>query len=306
MGKRLAGSLGRRRPRRRPLGGAARRQAALLLAAVVALGQGGCSELWGSSRTPNPDNCLGSGCPDGLVCDTELQVCVSPQPPDLATPDLALTPSPTSLIFPAVPEPAQLPIAIPFQLATWQPSTLFYSVDGSEPLPGSSAAGASPLVTPELGSGLLRWRAYGGTGTVLESTQQRTLSLSAQPQDLGALAHSLQFTASGGPLLEVAPGTRVQGKLSFRAWRSTPTGYCPGCILQLVMVVPSVGIPSGGCVENIQGYGSFPGMTGEMNFDFTAPTQPGEYEPYIGLTLQFSCDGSQPGIGRALGRLRVK
>lgn len=274
----------------------------------MALGLGGCSALWGGSRTPNPDNCLYSGCPDGQVCDAELQVCVSPQPPDLATPDLVSTPSPASQIFPAVPEPAQLPIAIPFQLATWQPSTLLYSVDGSEPLPGSSATvtGASPLTTPELGSGLVRWRAYGGTGTLLEGTQQRTLSLSAPPQDLGALAYSLQFAGSGGPLLEVAPGARVQGKLSFRAWRSTPTGYCPGCILQLVLVVPSVGVPSGGCVENIQGYGSFPGLTGEMNFDFVAPTQPGEYAPYIGLTLQFSCDGSQPGAGLALGRLRVK
>jgi hypothetical protein len=223
-------------------------------------------------------------------------------------PDLALTPSPTSQIFPVLTEPAQLPIAIPFQLATWQPAAIHYSTDGSEPLSGAgvTTSGPAPVQTPALGSGLLRWRADGGAGTSLEGTQQRTLNMAAPPQDLGLLAYSLQFTGSGGPLLEVAPGTRVQGKLSYRAWRSTPAGYCPGCILQLVMVVPSVGIPSGGCVENVQGFGTFPGTTGELSFDFTAPTQPGEYAPFVNLTLQFSCDGTQPGNGLVVGRLRVR
>lgn len=278
---------------------------------VLGLGGSGCADLWGRSTTPNPDNCARSGCPDGQVCDADRQVCVAPVDlgaPDLSLPDLYLGPAATSYYFPAIASPIQLPIAVPFQLATWDASTILYTLDGSEPVRAgaSTISGASPARTAPIASGTLSWRADAGPYSLLEAVQQRTVATAAAPESLGALGYDLRFTDSGGPLLTVAPGARVTGTVAYRAWRSSPTGYCPGCFLQLVMVVPSVGIPSGGCVDGVEGFGPFPGVTGEIRFDFTAPMQPGEYAPFLGLTLQFTCDGAQPGSGVAVGRLRVR
>lgn len=290
-------------------------RSALWLGLGLGLGLSGCAELWGQSSTPNPDNCVRSGCADGLVCDPERQICVpfdpaydfsAPTGPDLASP----TSAPVSLLFPEYPnlDPIPIPLALAFQVATWEPSTMHYTLGGSEPFPGTAGttSGPSPLKTRNFGGGTLSWRSESSTGGVFEAVRRRQVTMTASPQDLGMLAYDLRFTGSGGPLLQVSSGARVQGLLAWRAWRSTTTGYCPGCILQMVMSVEAVGIPTGGCAENIQNLGEFPGGTGELSFDFVAPEAAGEYNVRAGLTLQFFCDGTQPQTPVLVGRLRVR
>lgn len=274
----------------------------------------GCADLWGQSSTPNPDNCVRSGCPDGLVCDPERQICVPFDPSadfsSFPTLDLATSgAAPVSYVFPDYPtlDPMPIPLALGFQVATWEASTMHYTLGGSEPIPGSTGttSGASPLKTRNFGGGTLSWRSESSSGG-FESVRRRLVTMTASPVDLGMLAYDMRFSGSGGPLLEVSPGARVQGQLAWRAWRSTATGYCPGCILQMVMSVEGVGVPPGGCAENIQALGEFPGGTGELSFDFTAPEGTGEYTVRAGLTLQFFCDGSPPTSPILVGRIRVR
>jgi hypothetical protein len=74
----------------------------------------------------------------------------------------------------------------------------------------------------------------------------------------------------------------------------------------MVMSVDGVGVPTGGCAENVQNLGEFPGATGELSFDFNAPEAAGEYTVHAGLTLQFFCDGSPPQTPVVVGRIRVR
>ena len=67
--------------------------------------------------------------------------------------------------------------------------------------------------------------------------------------------------------------------------------------------VNGVGTASG--CANVSVAGPFPGVSGPVNFAFTAPTQSGTYFIRGGYTTQFGCDGTVPGVTGTIGMIVV-
>ena len=102
-------------------------------------------------------------------------------------------------------------------------------------------------------------------------------------------------------MVTVAPGTPLTGRLPFQAWQSTAQGFCPGCIIQFVVAVETIGAV--GCLNTVSFYGPYPGQPDTVSFAFNAPMAPGKYRLYCGLTLSFSCDGTTsngPDVGMVI------
>ena len=236
-----------------------------------------CSQLWSGSFSPNHDNCVAnpSACENGQICNTVTEACEdeSTSTIDLSTPvdtaDMSvplLTP-PTSFIFPGLSATKlDFPRDAKYSIEAQGSAVIYYTLDGSEPNPGMTTT----------------------------MSGQSPLSLGAVPAN-----SRIRWSADYGS----GYGTALTGTLRFQAWQSTATGYCPGCIIQFVVSVKDVGAV--GCLNTVTGYGSYPGQSAAVPFSFSAPTTPGTYPVYSGLTLQFSCDGTVA-TGTEVGLVIVK
>ncbi len=212
----------------------------------------------------------------------------------------------TSYVFPgAVAGNPFRPRATKYTLATIGPATIYYTLNGSVPTPGVAGTTtiASPVTLPAVdGVATIRWFAQ-FPGGFLEGEQTLTHTTSATTTvNLGTLSENMRING-GGPIAVVPASKTVTGTVDYTVWSSDPTGYCPGCILQYVIVVDGVGT-SAGCT-NVGVAGSFPGVSGAQSFTFISPAKAGTYFVRAGLTQQFSCDGTMPG-GEPIGMIVVQ
>ena len=275
----------------------------------------GCEQLWSGKTKDDPRNCVAISdlCPQGQHCNLATEVCEldGAEDPDLGP---GLPAAPVSYIFPGgaggVVQQATWPRDIKIALATQDPKgTIHYTTDGTAPAPGMS--GTKSEVVPALngivpGGTTIRWFGDYGPAFALEPIHVYTLNTSAVPPDtFGFIPEPVIFTGQDKPIIEVAPSTVVTGNILVQLWSSTPTGYCPGCIVQWVVSVEGVGPGPVTCVDGVNVAGYYPGAIGNVPISFTAPAQPGRYRVYSGLTLQFSCDGTQAN-GPDLGLVIVK
>lgn len=264
----------------------------------LAVSLGGCSDLWGGSTRPDANNCVRNPgvCASGEVCNSETEACETPA---MAPPsdDRSLRPTPpASYILPGgVATPTlDYPRDANFVIATEKPATIYYTVDGSPPQPGMGttlSADSRLNFTPLLPGVVVRWLADYGPAYSLGS--ERTFVATKNnpsPPDMGVIPDPAVFELSGGPIVRVSPGQQINGSVRFQAWQSTPTGFCPGCIIQYVVSLEGLGPV--GCMNTVTGYGPYPGQSASLDVAFNAPMQPGRYRLYSGLTLQFGCDGT--------------
>jgi hypothetical protein len=213
----------------------------------------------------------------------------------------------TSFIFPgATPGNPTRPRATQYTIATVPVATIHYTLNGTDPVPGAAGtvSGASPLTLPAVdGTTEIRWFAQfpGGYRELTRSTFHSTNATATA--NLGLISERTRVNG-GGPIAVVARGASVSTSVDYTVWSSSASGYCPSCILQYVVIVDAVGGPAGCANVNIPG--AFPGVSGTLDFTFTAPAQPGSYFIRATLTQQFSCDGSRPGGGEPLGMIVVQ
>lgn len=272
----------------------------------------GCTALWSGTAQPEPTNCVSNpaACGANEVCNTRTEVCEAVVPNDLGTMDLTplLTP-PTSFVFPGgLSSTLDFPRSAQYSLeASHGPATIFYTLDGTTPVPGAAGtkSGPSPVNLGLVAAGTqIRWSAdYGAAYSLEQSHLFTATTTNPSPIDFGAIPEPAVFDQSGSSVVTVTPGAPLTGQLRFQAWQSTATGYCPGCIIQFVVSAETVGAV--GCLNTVSGYGAFPGQSATVTFAFNAPTVAGVYKLYSGLSLQFGCDGTSPG-GPEVGEIIVK
>lgn len=280
------------------------------------LAMGGCQSLWGGSTKPEPANCVRNpdACGAGQICNPVTEACedqvdASYQPPDLSTPDMAVgaTP-PTSFVFPGgLLATVDFPRASTFSLEAQASATIYYTLNSSNPIPGTSytKSAASPFKLGTIFAGTeIRWFADYGAGYAWEPVHSFVVkSTNTNPADLGYIPEPAVFDLSGSSVVIANAGQQITGSVRYQAWQSTATGYCPGCVIQYVVSAESIGAV--GCNNTVTGSGPYPGLSSVVNFSFTAPPNPGRYRLYSGLTLQFFCDGSVadgPDIGEIIVR----
>ena len=272
----------------------------------------GCTALWSGTAQPEPTNCVSNptACGTDQVCNTKTEVCEPLVPSDLGATDLtSLLLPPTSFIFPGgLSSSLDFPRSAQYSLeATQAPATIYYTLDGTTPVPGAAGtqSGPSPVNLGRIAAGTqIRWSAdYGAAYSLEQSHLFTATTTNPSPIDFGAIPDPAVFDQSGSSVVTVTPGTPLTGQLRFQAWQSTATGYCPGCIIQFVVSAETVGAV--GCLNTVSGYGAFPGQSATVNFAFNAPMVAGVYKLYTGLSLQFGCDGTSPG-GPEVGAIIVK
>ena len=271
---------------------------------------GGCAQVWGGSTKGASDNCVRNpdACTASQICNTVTEACEETGPQDMAPPDLYMGPQPpTSFIFPGGLSSSQThPRDALYSIEAQGPATIYYTLDGSYPSPGvnGTLSASSPLSLGYVPGGTtVHWAADYVPNFALENTHVFTASTtSTPPDDFGYISEPAKFDLNGSSVVLVAPGTHLTGTIKYQAWQSTPVGYCPGCVIQYVAAVESIGAV--GCYNPIFG-GSYPGMSSVLNFAFDAPMNPGRYRLYAGFTLQFSCDGST-GNGPDVGEVVVQ
>jgi len=212
----------------------------------------------------------------------------------------------TSYVFPGgIPGNYGRPRATRYTVATLGPASIHFTLNGSVPAPGAAGTttGISPLALPAIdGNTTVRWFADfpgGFRGAV------QTMTHATDPGTTVNLGHISENTRinGGGPVALVLAGATVTGTVDYNVWSSSVSGYCPGCILQYVIVVEGVG-PSAGCA-NLYTPGDYPGVSGALGFGFTAPTKAGSYFVRAGLVQQYDCDGTKPG-GEPIGLIVVQ
>jgi hypothetical protein len=271
----------------------------------------GCQDLFGWRTKDDPDNCVANPtiCLPGQQCNMQTEVCQgSPQKPlDMSL----LLGSPPSYILPGGSATTlTYPVDTNYVLAAEGAATIYYTLDGSVPTPGASGTTAAPSPVPlgvVPGGTQIQWYADYGPGYQPDPPRSFTaLTNSTPPMNYGFIPQPALFSLNGanvGPVVVVAPGTPLSGTVSYQAWQSQPTGYCPGCIIQYVAAVPSLGAV--GCNNTVSFSGPYPGMSSTLSFTFNAPMAPGRYALSTGFTLEFSCDGSVGG-GPDVGEVIVQ
>jgi len=271
----------------------------------------GCSELWGSSTRPDSQNCVRSPgvCSADQVCNADTEACEEKVPMDPVDPRSLLPAPPPSFILPGgIATPMlDFPRDANYVIATSASATLFYTLDGTAPQPGmgTTLSGQSPLSLKPLVAGTtVRWLSdYGPSYSLGSERSFSAQKTSSSPPDMGYIPEPAYFDLSAGSVVTVSPGQHVTGSVRFQAWQSTPTGFCPGCIIQYVISVEGLGPV--GCMNTVSFYGPFPGQSDLATFAFDAPLTPGRYRMYSGLTLQFGCDGTMAG-GPDIGEIFVQ
>lgn len=259
----------------------------------------GCSGLWGGTAQTEPQNCIANpdACGPAEVCNPQTEVCQPQVPAEVDMAMAALLSPPTSFIFPGgLVSTLDFPRPSSYVLEAQGPATIYYTLDGTQPIVGNSAtkSGPSPVKLGNLSASTkVRWFASYGPSYSLEPPHLFSQTTSSEnPKDMGMIPESALFDLTGSSVVMVAPGTALTGKVRFQAWQSAPSGYCPGCIIQFVVSAQSVGAV--GCMNTVSTYGPYPGQTAIATFSLTAPTTKGRYRLYAGLSLNFSCDGASP------------
>jgi hypothetical protein len=245
----------------------------------------------------DPMNCGGCGkaCPMSQVCIGGNCALRGPPYPSYASPGGTAT---TSAHFQDM----------DFAFAAPGPSMIYYTTDGSAPVPGmgTTKSSANPLLlTSVAGAGMgttIRWYAdYGAGGGPELDVHSLVVTTTAPGNSLGAMVQHVQFTSGFGPVILVAPGATVTGQVDYQVWRSNANGYCPGCVVQWVLGVDGVGQVA--CINNT--FGTYPGQTGTQTFSFTAPMAPGRYPMRHGQNLQYSCQAAGYPGGEEVGEVIV-
>ncbi len=258
-----------------------------------------------------------------LGCQSEGMLSTEPPPGlDMAAPDPCMAgsknatepaPDTSFLSSGGAKQNLTVPRETTFTIGTTLPATIYYTLDGSEPRSSCTTQfGPSPLsllVGPA--DATLKWFADFGAQYMPEVTSDAAVDIdTGQPRtDMGSLVENVKFSKSSGPVVTAAPGEVLSGTLNYQVWRSNSSGYCPGCIIQFVVVLgtPAGGtIVSNGCDPNVTSAGTYPGKNRSMNFSLTAPQTPGIYLLQQGLTLQASCNGSKPPSRVDIGQVIVK
>jgi hypothetical protein len=268
----------------------------------------GCSGLWGGRTRADPDNCVVTPelCGATQRCNLTSETCED-SPLDMAAPV-----NPGSYIFPGgaggVVTTLTWPRDVKYSLAALDPAVpIYYTTDGSPPSPGQ--AGTTSGMTPTLGSivpggTVIRFFANYGAGLPPDPVHSFTaVTDPTPPQSFGYIPEPLRFIPMNKPVMTAAPGAQVSSQVTVQLWSSTPSGYCPTCIVQYVVSV--VGVGAVACVPDVDLVATYPGVTMPVNVNFTAPMQRGVYKIVSGITLQFSCDGTVSN-GPEIGALIVE
>ncbi|HTS48240.1 MAG TPA: MBG domain-containing protein [Bryobacteraceae bacterium] len=181
-----------------------------------------------------------------------------------------------------------------FQNYTY-PATLLAATGGTPPYTWSGASIAGMNLTA--GGVLTGYPTAAGTANVTV-TDANNNSVSAQLTinsstvvlgDSGDVTTISNVTLNGGPVqLTATPGTSITVNLTYNL---TQTGYCPGCIDQLVVgfvnTTPTTCVYDGGPGA---GTGDQPGVV-----NLTAPNTPGRYYIVFNKTYNYTCQPSPPG-----------
>jgi len=284
-------------------------RSSILLGPLLLCSLTGCSELWGGSTRPEHANCVRNpdACQPQEFCNAITEACELR--PSMMLPDRSTFPAPpASFILPGgLSTSLDFPRDAVYYIATEGPATVYYTLDGSPPVPGmgTTQAAQSPLSLGALAAGTqVRWTTDAGPDLSLEPQRSfLTVTSNPTPRDMGSIPESALFDQPGGPVFVAAPGQALSGSVRFQAWQSTLDGFCPGCVIQYVVAVESVGAV--GCVNTVTGFGSYPGLSSSVPFMLNAPLTPGRYRMHAGLTLQFLCDGTVPS-GIDVGEIIVK
>ncbi len=160
------------------------------------------------------------------------------------------------------------------------PSTIFYTTDGSAPGP-SSPHKPSPMTLGVSTSGMtLRWYADDG---IPEGARSATIAIDARLQTYYGYLVDVADLGGGSPIAVVSPGATVNGTANWQAWTMP---LCATCRYQLVYGVDDV---SAGCLYD-GAVGAWPGTSRlSAPFTMTAPATTGVHKVNVTYALQLSC-----------------
>lgn len=204
-------------------------------------------------------------------------------------------------------DPLNVPRPITLSIGSILNGTIYYTLDGSDPRPGSpttqtafntvsvTVGGAEGTTVP------LRWYMdYGGFYGREPAIRQRLIRVLAGVGDgAGAIYENLRFNGAG-PTALVAPLQRMTVELTVQQWIYRPGGFCAGCaILQWISAdvteTSARALPS--ACERVPSL-PYPGLEGDQRrYSFIAPERPGRYAIRVGQDLNFptACPQSSRG-----------
>ncbi len=167
-------------------------------------------------------------------------------------------------------------------IASADPATIYYSLDGSPPGPGGlSGTNVVNLSSASIATGtLLTW--YADDGVAEPTVHALTLNANASLEsDYGWIVDGVDL-GGGSPVIVTSPGAAITGSAAYRAWVSPA---CPLCAMQLVYGLES---DAAGCFYD-DSPSTYAGASGTSSIALTAPTTPGTYTLNVTFTLQYAC-----------------
>jgi hypothetical protein len=195
------------------------------------------------------------------------------------------------------------PRATAFTIDLPTTGNITYTFDGSAPGSSRSMVGAAPVTFTLSTSTRVRYRAdhpggYSELGEFSFNLDTRTNAPAAggYPYSLAPADHSRgiveNLTINGqGPVATVAPGASVTVTYNVQGWHESPTGPCVGCVIymELTRALPGGGTSIVDCLGNVSTY--YPGINfgSRAPAAFTAPSIPGVYPFFMGVSPDFSC-----------------
>lgn len=282
---------------------------------LAIVGAPGCGQVWGPYTVPDPENCVRDPnvCKGGEHCNVATQACeatdftpVDPFPPPAA---------PTTFISPGgLVATLTYPRDVRYTLAAPKPAMIYYTLDGSTPVPGTSYtfAAANKLLIGALPTATkLTW--FADYGPSYDPEMPRTFTSMTDttvPTAFGSISEDVQFGTESnktviynlGPVVTVPRGSRISVRINFQAWTAT------GGNTRLQYVVSGTGMGGAlGCLDNVQDYGPFPGRQLTLFVTFNAPFLPGRYPLQAGVVERPSCDRTPaPANGAEIGQILVQ
>lgn len=260
-------------------------------------GASGCGQLWGPYTVPDPENCVRDPnvCKGGEHCNMTTQAC---EPTDFTPVDPFPPPAaPTTFLSPGgLAATLSYPRDVRYTLAAPKPATIYYTLDGSTPVPGTSytfSAMNRVLIGSLPNATRLTWFADYGPSFDQEMPRSFTsMTDGTAPTAFGSISEEVQFGTESnktviynlGPVVTVSRGARVAVRINFQAWTST------GGNAKLQYVVSGQGLGTVGCLDNVQDYGAFPGRQLTLFVTFNAPFLPGRYPVQAGVVERPACD----------------